>query len=358
VVPLQGPHLPPDIDLVEQAAYARNASYAPDWLPDKGVRFGKYGGADWSNPALRSDAVRSSVGDAYAYDIETNMVQVANDLERLARAGYTEIHIATGTHGDAIGGLYPEYNFLKQDARSIYETMQRNPGLKIVPYNMTDPVQRAQFDAMQELAADGRLPGGATLSAFCFSRCRVLDPNEPPAGPYASVEVLEGRSLSGAFAQGGLNVGFGALGFYGGLQDPNRAIGAAKMIGGGAQMIGGASYAAGYATDSLGLVRFGSRAGEFGGYVAAPLVMLDVFRGMDRKFDPNAPPMDSAEAFSQAVDDSLKLASVFFWEAIPLQLGFDYGVKPLAEKGAEYLTPMFMGAMTEIYGSRNMFGTP
>jgi|SRR5437879_683804 len=332
-VPLQGP---PEL-LYPQLA--------PDIAPEKGQRFGKWGGLEYEH-----DAVRSSVGDAYAYDIETDMVQVANDLERLQRAGYTEIHIATATHGTEGGALVPEYKFLKQDARSIYETLQRAPGLKIIPYNLADPVQLAQFNAMQALAAEGKLPGGATIAAHCFSRIRIPDPNEGPAGPYASIDLLDRADPLSKYAQSTMAAGFGALNIYAGLQDPNRVAGAVRVVGGGAQVLGGASFGFGYMTDSMGAVRFGSRAAAVGSYITAPLAFYDFYRNMSHKFDPGVEPMTTQEAFYSSTQESLKLAAVLFPEAAVASVALEYGVKPAAGAASEILTPMFIGAMSQAYG--------
>jgi hypothetical protein len=187
--------------------------------------------------------------------------------------------------------------------------MQRHPGLKIIPYNMGDPAQVAKFNATQELAADGKLPGGATVAAHCFSRTCVPDPNELPAGPYASVEVLEGRDpLSPKYLQGGLVAGAGILSVYGGLQDPSRAVGSLEVIGGGAQIIGGTSYAIGYATESVGAIRFGARLGTVGGYITAPLALVDLYRDMKRKFEPGVEPVTGEEALYYGLQDTAKLA--------------------------------------------------
>ncbi|MEP6817046.1 MAG: hypothetical protein ABI873_16005, partial [Marmoricola sp.] len=227
VTPLAGPPSPAQ---VEQLAYQRNAALAPAIKPDQMAQQSKFGGRVWNQ-----QVVRTSVGDAYAYDIETNMFQVADDLDRLSRAGYTEIHVATGTHGDAVGGLDPEFSFLRQDARSIYATMQRNPGLKIIPYRMSDPIQAARFDALQALAAEGKLSGGATIACFCFSESRVLDPNPTPAGPYQTREFLNPSGPTpAAYAPAGLAVGAGALSIYSGMHDPNRVVAGLKIVGGGA----------------------------------------------------------------------------------------------------------------------------
>lgn len=334
-----------------EQAYARNARYAPEMYPQQGGRFGKYGGADTGNPALRSDAVRSSVNDAYAYDIETNMVQVANDIERLARSGVTEIHIATGTHGDAVGGLFPENAFLRQDARSIMYTSQNHPGLRIVPYNMADRVQVAQFEAMQALAAEGRLPGGATIAAYCFSCTRVPDPDAAPIAPFGAVETLDrSGGWAGPAFHGGASMAFGALGIYGGLQDPNRTVGGLKVASGGSQVVGGASYLYGHASDSLGWVRFGSRLGEVGGYAGSALALVDFYRGLQTKFEPGVQPLQGEEAVYAGIDETLKLAGAFYLPAAALALGLEYGVKPGAEKASEYLTPKFIGAMSQAYG--------
>jgi len=342
VDPFSGPPSPAQ---VERAAYAKNKLLAPDIKPDRPLRTGKHSGVFFEH-----DAVRTSVGNAYAYDIETNYFQVGNDLERLARQGVTEIHIATGTHGDAIGGLDPEFKFLRQDARSIHETMQRHPGLRIIPYRMSDPLQAARFDALQALAAQDRLPGGATIAAFCFSEVRVADPNPTPAGPYATREFLNPRPTASSRLPGALALGAGALSVYDGLNDPSATIGGLKVVGGGAQVVGGTTYLLGMARDSLPAVRFGSRLAAAGGYITAPLGLVDVYRSMAQKFDPNVPPMSQADAGIQAVDDTLRLAAVFYAPAVLHALAFHYGVKPMAEKAAEIAAPGFIGGMSQAYG--------
>ncbi|MGA9671128.1 MAG: hypothetical protein WBQ94_18100, partial [Terracidiphilus sp.] len=274
-----------------------------------------------------------------------------------ARAGYTEIHIATGTHGTpggAAGGPETEIQFLRQDARSIYETMQRHPGLKVIPYNMGDPAQVARFDALQALAADGQLPGGATMAAFCFSRTRVFDPNEGnegPAAPYGTVELLDGRpSVGVSFTQGGFTALFGAMSIYSGMNDPNRVVGDLKIAAGGAQVVGGASYAIGNALDSVAAVRWGSRLGEVGGYATSAFVLYDFYRDMGRKFEPGgSTPVSGEEALADSMESTMKLAGVFFPEAAVGAVALEYGVKPLAGKAAEYITPTFLGAIDQIY---------
>ncbi|PWS35860.1 hypothetical protein DFH01_20035 [Falsiroseomonas bella] len=333
-LPLQGPLQP---------SFPQSA---PDIAPDKPARFGKFGGL-----LHEHDAVRSSVADAYGYDIETQKFQVADDLERLARAGYTEIHIATGTHGAPQGTLDAEFDFLRQDARSILDTAQRHPGLRIIPYNMADAVQVARFNAAQLLAAEGRLPGGATMAAYCFSRTNIPDPNQGPAGPHGTVEVLEPRGPLGAtFLHGGLAVGAGVLSISSGMQDPNRGVGMAKMAGGGAQVVGGMSYAAGHARDSLGLVRFGSRANAVGGAITAPLALVDFYRGMQQKFDPGAVPESSQEALYGAFEDTAMLAGAFFPQAALAALALQFGLRPAAEAVAERVAPTFVESMSGAYG--------
>jgi hypothetical protein len=343
-------HGPPTPGTVEQMAYKQNAAYAGDIVPEKGVRFGTYGGADWTNKKLRSDAILSQVGNAHAYDIETNAVQVANDLERLARSGLTEIHLATGVHGDAIGGTSPEPDFGRQDLYSIVETMQRHPGLKIIPYDMADPIQAAHFDAMQELAAESRLPGGATLAAHCFSCSRVPDPHPAPAGPYGTAEYLNGGPSAASYVHGGASVAFGGLGIYGGLQDPNRTIGALKVAGGTAQVVGGSSYLLGHASDSVSAVRFGSRLGTFGGYAGGALALVDFYREMQNKFEPGVQPLEGEEALYGGIDASLKLAGIIYPGAAIAAIGLQYGVTPVAQKASEYLTPMFVEGISQAYG--------
>ena len=341
-VPLYGPHplSPLAMDPLQ------NAVYAPDIVPDHPVPYGPYGGSVFDHVA-----VRSSVNDAYAYNIQTDATQVANDIERIARTGVVELHVATGTHGTPVGGMVPEVLFLQQDQLSIADTMQRHPGLHITYYDMADPAQVATFDGLQALAAEGKLPGGATIAAFCYSRTRVLDPNPDPIGPYASVELLDNRPpLRVSFTQGGFTALFGAMTIYGGLNDPNTTVGGLKVAAGGAQVMGGASYAAGNALDSVGLVRWGSRLGEFGGYAGAALAMYDFVRGMSSKFQPGGSlPVSGEEALADSTEDTLKLAGIFFPEAAVAAVGLEYGVKPLAGKVANYITPTFMGAMAEIY---------
>jgi hypothetical protein len=320
--------------------------YPPNIPPDNPLRTTKYGGVFFDDSGFRS-----SVGDAYAYEFETDNFEVANDLERIARAGYTEIHIATGTHGSPGGARSPKFKFLKEDARSIYETMQRHPGLKIIPYNMADPAQAAAFTALQARAAGGQLPGGATVAAYCHSRVSVPDPNEGPAGPYSSVEVLDGSPPgSASYGQGAFAAGFGALGIYAGLHDPNRVEGDIKIAAGTAQLVGGASYMAGAATDSLTMVRWGSRLAEGGGYVAAPFVVYDVLSDMGRKFDPGGmPPMTGEESVYYGMENTMKLAGLLFPEAAVGAVALEYVVKPGAQMAADYITPTFIGAIAESY---------
>jgi hypothetical protein len=179
----------------------------------------------------------------------------------------------------------------------------------------------------------------------------VLDPNPDALGPYASIEVLTDRPpLRVSFTSGGFTALFGAMMFYGGMNDPNRLVGGLKMGAGGAQVLGGASYAVGNALDSVGLVRWGSRLGEFGSYAAAPLVMYDVLRGMENKFEPGgSTPISGEEALANSMEDTLKLAGIFFPEAAVGAVVLEYGLKPIAEKAAEYVTPTFLGAIGEIY---------
>lgn len=343
VVPLQGPIQPPSWAEARKLAEEKNALLAPDRIPDRPASFSKYGGKRWE-----FSPIRTSVGDAYAYDLTTNKFQVANDLERIARAGYTEIHIATGTHGDPIGGLQPEFRFLREDARAIQATMERYSGLKVIPYNMADPIQAARFEAVQALAADGRLPGGATVAAHCYSEARVLDPNPDPAGPYRSVDLLDrGTPMSTRYLHGGVAGAAGALNIYDGLQDPNRAAGLAKIAGGSAQMVGGASYAAGYALDSARLARFGSRAATFGGYVTAPFAALDVHRFLQQKFEG---PTADADALLGGTGLAFNLAGAIFPELALGAVVLEFGVKPVASEVSEYVAPRFIGGISELTG--------
>jgi hypothetical protein len=268
------------------------------------------------------------------------MRQVANDLERVARAGYTEIHIATGVHGSPEGTQsLGRKSFLRDDARSIFETMERHPGLKIIPYNVNDPVQAARFNAMQALAADGKLPGGATIAAFCYSRTCVPDPNEGPAGPYGSIEVLDRQgALGAAYMHGGLSVASGAVGIYGGLQEPNRVIGDLGVVGGALQFGGGATYLYGFATDSLSAVRLGSRATAVGGYVLAPVVAYHAWGDMN-----------SGDPLRQGTG-AIDMASLAIPELAPLSIYMKVAVPPVANALSETFHDATSRAMGEITG--------
>jgi hypothetical protein len=319
----------------------QNAPYAPDIEPEHGVPLGTYTGIAWTH-----EAVRASVGDAYAYNLPTDMLQVGNDLERLARAGYTEIHIATGTHGSAVGGLTAEIRFLQEDQHSISETMQRHPGLRIVPYDMGDPVQVASFEQMQALAAETRLPGGATLAAFCYSRTRVPDPDMPSPGPIGTVEVLQ--PAAGAFLSGGMSAAFGVLSVYGGLHDPDQFGATLKVTGGAAQVVGGTTYVVGSMLESVPVTRFGSVLGEFGGYVGIAATLYDLYRTFDSAQLGSR--TDSYEALTTGFERTLQLAGLMFPEAALAAVAFHYGFEPMAEKGAEIAAPVFVGGVSQAYG--------
>jgi hypothetical protein len=317
----------------------QDAEYAPNFLKDGSYR-------PWDH--LYDPAVRSSVQDAYAFNIHVGSEQVGRELNRIARMGYTEIHMATGTHGTEIGGLQAEALFFRVDEAKADSIMEDNPGLKIILYDMGDPVQASSFDALQAQAAKGELPGGATFAAFCFSRTRVQDAEPGPAPPYDTVEVLDvGTQESLAYARAGLAVGFGALSVYSGAHDPNEALGALKITGGAAQIMGGASSAVGYAIDSINAVRIGSTLETVGGHVVAPLAVVDVLRDMRQDL---GRPMEPDQVLFKGIDDTLKLAGVIYPEAALAAVAVKFGLEPVAEKTSEYLTPMFQGAISEAYG--------
>lgn len=343
VDPLYGPHelSPLVLDPLQ------NAKYAPEMIADNRTPFGTFGGID-----TNTTAVRSSINDAYGYNLPTDALQVADDLERLARAGYTEIHVATGTHGGRGGVLTPEPNFIGQDTLSINETMLRHPGLKIIAYNMADPFERGMFTVNQALAAEGLLPGGATHAAFCYSRTRIPDLHAEPLGPYGSVESID-RSGGGAgmsYGHGALSVGFGGLAIYGGLQDPNSTAGAIKIAGGGAQVLGGASYMYGAATDSVGMMKFGSTLGEIGGGVGTVMGLYDVYRMMNAKFEPGASQMTAAESGLEGLRTAQVMAGVIFPELALPAVAAVAVAKPMAEKAADIAAPAFIGGMSQAYG--------
>ncbi|MEP6815873.1 MAG: hypothetical protein ABI873_10015, partial [Marmoricola sp.] len=115
-------------------------------------------------------------------------------------------------------------------------------------------------------------------------------------------------------------------------------------------VVGGVTYALGLVGDSFGAVRFGSRLAGVGGYITAPLAFVDLYRHMSRKFDPQAPPMDMADSGFEAVDDTLKIAAILYPEALIGAAVVHYGLRPVAQKTSEYLTPMFIGGISQAYG--------
>jgi len=363
--------------------------YADDIVPGKGTPFGTYGGQRWEH-----NAVRTSVSDAYAYFGKTEGYQVANDLERLARAGYTQVHVATGTHGTRQGVLEAEPRFLREDVISIRETMQRHAGLTIVPYDMSKPAEAAEFYKVQALAAEGRLPGGATLASHCHSAvCLGGPPAASVAAPAATAALPAtagaapaanggvataggaapaangtapaaggtSAAVKGApagtqpaagpgYAYGALNVGLGAVAIRDGIRDPNAVVGTAKIIGGGAQVIGGGSLVTGLATGSDTLTRFGAGASRIGVAVGGTMVLVDLHRDLQSKFDPQIAPVRGNEAVYEGAAGALKYAGALFPEAAVAAIVLQYGAAPLADKAAQAVAPTFVGGVSQAYG--------
>jgi hypothetical protein len=112
------------------------------------------------------------------------------------------------------------------------------------------------------------------------------------------------------------------------------------------QLAGGMSYALGYAKDSIGLAKFGSTLGEIGGAAGQAIAWVDIYRDMSRKFDPNAPPQTDVDA----LESGLKVAGAIFPELALHAIVFHYGVRPVAEATADFATPIFSGAIKQIYG--------
>jgi hypothetical protein len=67
--------------------------------------------------------------------------------------------------------------------------------------------------------------------------------------------------------------------------------------------------------------------------------------GLIRAFRIGMRPMRSSSA-----ERASKLAGMFYPQAALAAIAFHYGVKPVAEAGSEYLTPMFVGAISQAYG--------
>jgi len=254
----------------------------------------------------------------------------------LKPGGFLELRLLRGgevAQAEAIARQIPDARVVTvpRGAIAAYASAgQRPPGLA-----------NEQWAVLQEAGPDIRGEFGA-LGQGQFARIVRI---------YRGGPAPQQAQVGGAdYLQGGLAVGFGALSVYAGLQDPNRVVSALKVVGGGAQIIGGASYAIGLARDSVRAVRFGARITAVGGYITAPLTLVDFYRDMQRKFDPGVEPMSGEEALYDSVENTMKLAGMFYPEAAIGALAIHYGVTPMAEKASEYLTPMFVEGISRAYG--------
>jgi hypothetical protein len=318
-----------------------NGGYAADIVPTRATPFGDVGGIEFEH-----DAIRSGIQDAYAYDGQNTGTQTANDLERLARAGYVEIHVLSGAHGQqnsAIGQADAEQ--LALDKVTAQQTQDRHPGLTVKVYDATDNAQLKQFIQLQKQAAAGTLSRGATLDAVCYGRNRMSDPSGGPPVPIAG-----GRETKvGAAVSVGTAVATGALMIQGGLQDPNKQIGTAKVGVGFAQAGGGTAYMVGMLTDSAAVAKVGSVVNEVAGHAATPLVFLDVYRHM-QQHTAGGDPRPAGEQNTEALTDGLALGGAIFSEFALPALVLQFGAKPMAEYAAEKAVPVFLGGMSQAYG--------
>jgi len=138
---------------------------------------------------------------------------------------------------------------------------------------------------------------------------------------------------------GGFSVASGAYGIYGGLQDPNATMSALKVGVGATQVVGGMSYMAGHAMDSLGAVRFGSKAVSVANWATAPITLIDFYRGMQRKFEPGNVPLKGEEAVYAGVNDTLTLAGIFFPQAAIGAIVLKVAVEPAASEATKVPCP-------------------
>jgi hypothetical protein len=79
---------------------------------------------------------------------------------------------------------------------------------------------------------------------------------------------------------------------------------------------------------------------------------------MQHKFDPGVEPMSGEEALHHSVENTMKLAGMFYPKAAIGALVIHYGVTPMAEKASEYLTPTFVEGISRAYGipSQHVWG--
>ena len=317
--------------------------YAPDIVPTKAQPFGDVGGLDFEH-----DSLRSSIEHAYAYDKTATGAQVANDIERLARGGYAEIHLLSGAHGQTnsgIGKATPEQLVL--DKQTALQAEARHQGrLKVHVYDANNPKDLLAFAALQRTAVQGNVnPRTATLEGVCYGRNRMSDPNPqaslpPPGSPLSAKE---------AAVPGGAAVLSGALMIDSGLKDPNSKVGAAKIVTGATQVAGGATYVIGTALRSAAIARVGSVAGELAGHATVPLVAYDVYRHLQQHLQ-GGDTRTASEKKIEGLTDGLAVGGLAFPAFAVAALGIQYGFMPMAEKAAEIAAPAFVGGMSQAYG--------
>jgi hypothetical protein len=314
--------------------------YAPDIVPTQARPFGSVGGIDFEH-----ESIRSGIENACAYDLKATGAQVANDLDRFAgSAKYKQIYVLSGRHGQensALGAPDPEQ--LALDRTTARETQQRHSGVRITVYDASKPKELQKFIALQKQAAIGSSPDVATVDAICYGRNRMSDPTGGPPVPITGGADAKLASV----AASGAAIASGAMMIHGGLNDPNKTVGAVKVVVGGLQSAGGSAYVVGVLADSSRLAKVGSVAGELGGKAVAPLVGYDVYRHMQSHIDGDPRPRE--EQAAEGLNDGLAVAGVLFSEFALPALALQFGSKAAADLATEHVLPAFIGAVHEAY---------
>jgi hypothetical protein len=344
--------------LTQAEVFAFPKPLAANILPERPQPFGDYG-----NPDFQEYSLRSSVEFAYAYEGEMTGYVEINDLDRIARQGPARIFVGSGIHRDRMGNEVPDPDFLENSETAAKAVMQRYPGkVEIDVLDLADPIKRRLFNEIRAAATTGTayeiMPAGsfATLDSYCHGACAVLQgpPGEPtptyfPTEPEfrTVVDVTKGRAVAN-YAIAGAQIASGELNIYAGFRQDNKALGALQVTGGAAQVAGGISWTYGMLRESDSAISFASKANTVGNYLTAPLTLYEVWR------DTGAPGefanRSKQESLAVAIIDVSKLAQIVYPEAVFTTLLFQHVFMPVAGMASDYLTPKFIGAMSQAYG--------
>ncbi|MBB6091183.1 YD repeat-containing protein [Povalibacter uvarum] len=293
----------------------------------------------WATPfaglggsGIEEFSVRTSVGDAYMYDGLSTNNQHIDDLDRLGRAGYTEIHMLANGHGSANGRTQADDSFKAQYERAIVQIEARHPGLKVHMYSLGNPADLIRFAEIQADTARHRMPGAASLYAICWgvnatansSPARMSltlavprDVNLPKLNDYGSLPVSTGLGLA-----------FGALDIYQGTREDNAVIASLNYTSGGSQILGQGSLLYGMLRGSERALAIGRAASTVGNAVAAPLVALDI------KSD-----VQSGNPY-RWVAAPLKAIALRWWPAAVAAVTIQHGIQPTVKQVQQNLSEL------------------